>query len=176
MPRFFPLRLARLLLPFAAGLAVLAGCSDRSGYPSLGVRPIERTAAAEPVTDAGVPPGADAVRDARAATLTAEAVTSDAAFAGAAAGSCRTVVAGLRASEGSEAWLSAQQALAALDAARGATRAAAAELDQMLIDANGDAGPTFDTSRIAAAAAQVGAIDTAEEARVEAIRGGDCRG
>ena len=169
MPDPLP-RTAALLL---AGFLTLTGCSDRSGYPTLAQRPIERPA--PPVAAAPAPAAADVARDAQAAVLADQAAQGDAAFAKTADGACRTIATGLRASEGSEAWVAAQQALSALDAARGPVRAAAAEIDKLLIDSSGADGGAVDTDKLAAADAQVSALEAAEQARVEAISaGGGC--
>lgn len=161
---------------FASVLA-LAACGDRSGYPSLAQRPVERpVAVAAGTVPAPVAAGQDTARDAEAAALAEQAAQGDAAFAKAADGACRTVAAGLGASAGSEAWVSAQQALSALDAARGPVRAAAAGIDKLLIDSSGGEGAAIDIDMLAAANAQVSALDAAEQARVAAISaGGACR-
>ena len=160
--------------PLLAGLLALAGCNERSGYPSLAQRPIERPAAA-PAAAAAAPVTADTARDTLATKLAEQAVQGDAAFTTAAGGACRTIAAGVHASAGSEAWVSAQQALSALDAARGPVRAAAAEIDKLLIDSSGADGGAADTDRLAAADAQVSALEAAEQARMDAISaGGGC--
>lgn len=168
--------LLRTAAPLLAGLLALGACDKRSGYPSLAPRPAERSDATPPAAPpASVAIAADTVRDARAAALAAQAAQADAAFVKAAGGVCRTIAAGLLASEGSEAWVSAQQALSALDAARGPVRAAAAELDKLLIDSSGGESAAIDTDRLAAADAQVSALDAAEQARVTEISaGGAC--
>ncbi len=174
----FPLRSAfPFLLAGAASLA-LGGCDSRRGYPSLAPRPIERSASdgAAPAPTIAAVATPDPARDARAAALAEQAVEADAAFVRSANDGCRTIVAGLRASEGSEAWVGAQQALSSLDATRGAVRAAAAGLDRLLIDSSGGESAPVDTSRIAAAMAQVSAIEAAEQTRADALQAGTCAG
>jgi hypothetical protein len=158
--------------PFPLLLLLLLGaCAEPSGYPSLEPRPIERSAAESDVPAPPAAAAADPARDGRAAALAEQAAQGDAAFAKVVAQSCKALSGGLRAGEGSEAWIAAQQALSAIDAARAPVQAAAAELDQLLIDSS-NAAPAIDTSRLAAAAAQVDAIDAAEQARAASLSAG----
>jgi len=152
---------------------MLGACAEPSGYPSLEPRPIERSAAESdvPAAPAAAPAAADPARAAHAAALVEQAARGDAAFAKVVAQSCKALTGGLRAAEGSEAWIAAQQALSAIDAARAPVQAAAAELDQLLIDGS-NAAAAIDTSGLAAAGAQIDALDAAEQARVAALSAG----
>ncbi|WP_395393210.1 hypothetical protein WBP07_18415 [Novosphingobium sp. BL-8A] len=161
---------ARLLPLFLA--AGLAACSSASQYPSLAYRPVERmTPVAPDPSDAPLPlPPASADLVSRIDGILASAKQADGTFATrrpiaeravAAAGSAR----------GSDAWLSAQVAVSALQASRDPALAALAELDTMYADAR-DAAPTQESpsaKSIDAARQQVQAQVNAQDEVVSAL-------
>lgn len=162
-----------ILLAGLVAAAMLAGCNDRRDYPLLGQRPIEREPSALPPSP---PPAAptDVARNARAAALAELARQGDAGFVRLAEATCDNIARGLGAGQGSEAWIAAQQALSSLQAARGPVQSAAAELDRLMTDSGGASGEPIESSRIAEQQAQVSALDTAEQIRLEAVVAGRC--
>ena len=164
------------LLLSGCGLLALAGCANRSGYPGLGQRPIERAANAPAEPAVPVAAKADVADDDRAKALLEQATAGDAAFTRAAGADCAKIAAGLRAADGSESWVVSQQALSALQAARGAVLSAAAELDRLLIDSSNATATPIDTTALVTAEQQVSALDAAEQARFADIAAGKCGG
>lgn len=117
-----------------AGLLALTACaSDTSGYPSLGARPIEKLGFEEPVVKAVVA-APDPALDADIAKLStqldgiAAGFTKDAAVTETAARAARGRAAG------SEAWLTAQTALAGLDDWRAQSSALVGDIEQHATD------------------------------------------
>lgn len=151
-------------------LATLAGCAGSvTGYPSLAPRPIEREAIrAEPAapTAAPVPPPIAASAD--IAQIVARARAADTAFKTALDAAKPAIEAGRRAAEGSEAWVTGQQAYSAADAARTPIADVLAELDRRQ-QAAGDAGDAGEVAAIDAASTEVQAIDDAERAQLAAL-------
>ena len=150
--------LALLLLP-------LGGCAqDRTRYPSLAPRAVEKLGFAEPeVTIAEAK--ADPALDARIATWQG---TLDAVAKGFGADAAKAETAAARArgkGVGSDAWLDAQSALAGLDDWRAQTSALLTDIDQAATDraaALAPAYPALATLRarvVAEADRQSGTID-----------------
>lgn len=130
----------RLILLFAT-LPALAACATPSSdrYPSLAIRDVERAqgrfepAASTPlaVPEVAVPtsgPLAD-----RLAALGAAADEAHTAFLASAPSATRRANAASGAAIGSDAWASAQVALADLDSARSATAIALGDLDTLMV-------------------------------------------
>lgn len=143
-------RAALLLLPLVAGCA-----ADRAGYPSLSPRAAERIGFDEPAMAAPAPVTADPALDARLVQFAgqldavAKGYDADAARAGraAAASGARTT--------GSDAWLNAQTALAALDDWRAQASGLATDLEVLAGERAGSVGtpyPALDALRERAAA------------------------
>ena len=118
-------RLALLLLP---AMSLLAGCIAPGPYPSLAMRPDENEPMTEPVR---TPPvvAADPALARRLAALVAAARQGDARFDEAYGPTER--LARAAGATGSDSWVEAQQALSRLEASRGGTTDAAAEIDQL---------------------------------------------
>lgn len=139
------MKLYRVLV-LAALPTLLAGCITHGPWPSLAQRPDERLTIDEPVRAA--PQIADdstlrvrinnLVAEARAGNAAFERDYDDAARAAARAGA-----------EGSDSWMAAQQAISRVEAGRGRTSNAAAELHQ-LATARADE-PTSEADRAALA-------------------------
>jgi hypothetical protein len=142
--------------PALLAVMFVSGCTaDRAGYPSLAPRAAERTGFAEPAIATPAPVAADPALDAQLAALdakvegVAQGFDKDAALAERAAG-----VAGAR-SVGSEAWLTAQTALAALDDWRAQASGLATDLEALAGERAGTLGtpyPALETLRARAAA------------------------
>ena len=140
--------------------------------PSLGHRTIETTT--QMIEPAPVPPPvipADAALTEKIAALIAEVRAGDAAFAKADTDSGR-MVAGLRAAEGSEAWIVAQEALSALQSARQQSATALGEIDSLAVARAADAAenPTLGgLAELASAQADAEAVVARQTARIEAL-------
>lgn len=125
--------MTRLLLLVA--LIALSACSAQAGrYPSLLPREVEKHRdTPEPVRPAAVAQ-ADAAIDSRLAAFDHATTEAAAAFPAAAERATAATRAAAGASIGSEAWLTAQSALADLDAIRAQDLTTLSEIDDMLID------------------------------------------
>lgn len=151
-------------------VALLSGCArDDATYPSLAQRAVEGRGFAEPDVAPPAPVVADPALDARLMALAArlsaivKGYDADAARADLAAGA-----AGAR-STGSEAWIAAQTALAALDDWRAQAGGLASELDDATRERAETAGTPYpaldalharaesETAREAAGIATIGA-------------------
>ena len=157
--------IALLLLP-----AVLAGCTaDLAGYPSLAPRPVEKTGFDEPVTAPPAPVAVDAALDTRLADIERQRVAAAARF-DAAAGRAEALADAARGSRaGSEAWLDAQTALAALDGARAEHRTALGMIEDLAAaraEALEPAYPGIETALVAARA-----TDAEQTRRIDTIAG-----
>jgi len=141
---------------------VLAGCVDTTTrYPSLLPRPIEKTSLAEPVPAPAAPVAPDPALDARIAAIVRSAGEAEAAFTKAADEAETKVALARGTAEGSDAWLTAQVALAALDVARQPFVAQQADLEQLAIDRATSGQPPYPALEKAVADAR---------ARVERVR------
>ncbi len=155
------------LLVATAGLGLLSACGPQVNAPSLAPRPVEKLPIALPaeVSEPAVPADPDLAD--RIAPLVAQAQAGDQAFARQRGATDAAVAKAAGAGQGSEAWIVAQQALSALDTARGPVRDAAASIDAMRAEpANAGSG---NRAAIDAAAATIEALDDAEAAAVAAL-------
>jgi hypothetical protein len=106
----------------------LAACSrDATVYPSLAVRPAEARGFAEPAAPPPEPVRADPALDAAIAKIAARLATVKSSFDADAARADRAAKAARGRAAGSEAWLTAQTALAMLDDWRAQASALASE-------------------------------------------------
>ena len=120
----------------------LAGCAaDRAGYPSLAPRAAERTGFAEPPAAPPAPVTADPALDAQLATLGTKLDAAKTGFDRDAARARTAAAVPAARNVGSDAWLSAQTALAALDD----WRAQASELTTDLERLSGERAANVDT-------------------------------
>jgi len=156
-----------MLLLLCAGLA---GCADPTGYPSLAPRPIERE-----VMKAEAPPPAPAPAEvapipasAAIADIVARGEAADAAFAAALAKAQPRIEAGRGASEGSEAWVVAQQAYSDVETASAPLSDALAELDRRR-EAAVESGDEAGEAASAGAIARLQALYEAQRARLSAL-------
>lgn len=165
--------------PLSTGLTAavaafgLTACAspDMSSYPSLARRPIERQLAVVPAQPATAP--APAVVSATVveavAALGRDADAGHAAFVAELARGRDMVLAGQGAATGSEAWASAEVALSRMEAARGPTMVALAELDRLTLEqlASGDAAAT---AQFAAQQARVARLAEQQTAALAELR------
>lgn len=155
----------------AAGLGALSACTMPGGPPpSLAPRAAEaidpRVPVERPIIVGAVSPGLTG----RLAELVAQARSGEAAFAGPAAEAER--LAAIAGAPQSESWIAAQEMLSAAIAARGPVTSALSGIDALgssELAAKGGISPA-DLEAIATAAAEVGALDRSEAARLDAIR------
>lgn len=136
-------------------LIALSGCATRNGhYPSLLPRMIEQRDDSEPVRTPAIA-GPDAALDTMIATLRTTLQQSVAQFATAQATATPLVAAARGGAVGGDAWLAAQASLSGLDAARGQSLGALAEIETVVIE-RAKAGqapyPALDAARDAAEA------------------------
>ena len=137
----------RLVLSVSTLSAALlsTGCAEQrvSRYPSLQPRPIERRSDAEPVAAAATAAVPDATLDATLTGYDRTLATTDTAFTPAADAAERAVRAARGDAAGGERWITAQTALAKLDAVRATTSGAVTDLDEMAINRARDAKPPY---------------------------------
>lgn len=150
---------------------LLAGCVTQDvSAPSLLPRPIETRSDAEPERPVPVA-SADPALDAEIAGLIARRDKASAEFAAADRTAAARLDAGARAAVGSDAWLDAQTALAALDTPRADLLAVLTELEQFA-SARAEAGqppyPSLDTAQIDTGAelARISALMAERKARL----------
>jgi hypothetical protein len=132
-------------------LGLLAGCAAQdTATPSLLPRAVEGRSDAEPERPAPVATP-DPALDAEVAGLVARRTKASADFASADRTAQRALAAGARAAVGSDAWLDAQTALAALDDGRAKLLGVLSELEQLAIARaaeNAAPYPALETARI----------------------------
>ena len=167
-------RIAASLLAFTL-LVPLGGCAavDQSAFPSLAQRAVERQASAAPSQPATppVPAPVTATLDEAIRGLAADANGGEAAFRTALAGNRDVVLAGRGAALGSEGWAVAQRALSRIDAARGPTLIALAELDRLVVT-QADAGNSSAVSTLSAEQGRVAALADAQRGLLQALGAG----
>ena len=155
------------LLPASVALGLLAGCATQDvSAPSLLPRPIESRSDAEPVRPEPVATP-DPKLDAEIAGLTVRRDRAAQDFATADRVAAARLSAGARAAIGSDAWLDAQTALAALDTPRADLVAVVGELEDLAIaraTAGEPAYPALETAKTEADAL-LARITTEMEAR-----------
>ena len=153
-----------LVLP---ATALLAGCITHGPWPSLAPRPDEGLTIEEPVREAPQIADDSALR-VRINNLVAEARAGNAAFEQDYGDAART--ASRAGAEGSDSWMAAQQALSRVEAARGRTSDAAAELHQLAVARAGQPTSPGDQAALEAAIDQADGVVAAQQARLNRIR------
>ncbi|WP_165324406.1 hypothetical protein [Rhizorhabdus phycosphaerae] len=152
-----------------AALALTACADERSGYPSLAPRPVEREVLkADPVPPAPDSTPAPLPASADVSAVVAQAEEADAAFRAALAKDGAGIAAGLRQEAGSDAWIAAQQSYSSLDSSRAAVADALAELDRRR-EAAVTAGNVAAADAITEAAVRLQATYDAERAALDAL-------
>lgn len=152
-------------------LFALSGCAAPAmRYPSLLPRPVETqplTAPQMAAAETTVP--ADSALDARIIAIDA-GLSKTAGLFTAATERAKAASAGARGTSiGSEAWLSAQSALAALESLRSETLAALSNLDRLAIDRGTAGQQTYPA--LSAARARAEAQLATQQATIDAIQG-----
>ncbi len=123
----------RALAPLAP-LALLAACaSDPTVYPSLAPRPVEKLGFAEPATPPPAPTAQDPALDRELAAITVKGNTAARDFDKAAARAETLARAARGAKVGSDAWITAQTAIADLDALRSSYGDTVGALDDLAV-------------------------------------------
>ncbi len=123
--------ISRAFLPLLVPGFLLAGCTTPTSYPSLLPRAAESQDMAEPTPAAPTSPAADPALDATLADLQRTLAEQTSAFDTASGRAEAAVAAARGAPAGSETWLDAHVALAALDALRAATSELATKVDDL---------------------------------------------
>ena len=172
--RAVPPRLGVMRHLSCLALLALTACMDKGEYPSLRPRPFER------LGGAGIPiPPPPAAPLARAEIVTAvgsfvaKAEAGQRAFAGKLA-STQSVVAQAGAVD-SDSWISAQEALSALDVSREPTVTAMANIDALNRGGTGRAGLTYGDNDFAAirnAGERVNALLEAQQRELDTLEAG----
>jgi hypothetical protein len=147
--------------------ALLGGCVTEGPFPSLAPRPDERLAIEEPVRVAPTVPDDPALR-ARIAALLEQSRQGDQAFRNDRDAAVRA--AARSGPRGSDGWIEAQMALSRLEAARGRTSDAAAELDRLRLERANQVTGEADLQAIEAAIGQVEAMLAEQQAVIESLR------
>ncbi|HVQ09690.1 MAG TPA: hypothetical protein VMS43_14775 [Allosphingosinicella sp.] len=145
--------------------ALLAGCVTEGPFPSLAPRPDERLTIEEPVREAPIVADDPAVR-ARIADLLAEARQGNRTFEADYGAAARAARGGL---VGSNVWIEAQQALSRVEAARGRTAAAAAELHQLALERADQPMSAADREGLDEAVAEADRLLAAQQARIDRL-------
>ena len=158
------------LIPLACATLFMGGCAEDSAkhYPSLLPRPIESRSDAEPVAPPAAVATSDAPTDAKLAALRTTLGESAAAFSPAADRAEQAAQAAKGQPAGSEAWITAETALAELDGYRATTSATLTDIEEMAIEraaAMQPAYPAIEALRTAADAQLA-----AQSARIAAIQ------
>jgi len=124
-------------------LILLAGCAeDRSGYPSLAPRPVEKAGFEEPER-APVTVAPDPALDTQVAEVGDKLTKIAAGFDRDAANAARFASAAKAQPVGSEAWLSAQSALATLDDWRAQTSAQVSDIESLALNRAATLKPAY---------------------------------
>jgi hypothetical protein len=157
--------------PLLLTFLVLSACSAPGGpYPSLQPRAAEAIDPRVPVPRPMNQRPVAAALASRLAALVGQAHSGDAAF-DAAASQAERLAAAAGAPQ-SDSWMEAEEALSAAIAARKATAMALSDIDELGGDAlqtNAGIAPK-DLAAIRSAAAEVGALDQRQAARIDAIQ------
>lgn len=156
----------RSLLPV---LPLLAACTPAERFPSLLPRAAEAAGPDAPLPPVPPPRPADPAVAARIAEIVRAGQAGDAAFEAELPVAQAAVAAAGRAE--SEGWTRAQQAVSRLDASRGATVVAVADLDALAQSIGRDGERAADLRAIAEAAAALARLVQSQGDRLEALAG-----
>jgi len=146
---------------------VLAGCVSQGPFPSLALRPAEREDWTEaPVRTAPAVADDPALRQ-RIAALRDEAQAGERDFAADLPAAERA--AARAGPEGSDSWIEAQQAISRVEAARGRTGAALAELHQLQLERSSRPTSAGDSTLLEAATDSVEALADRQRQRIDRL-------
>jgi len=152
------------LLPLAA---LLAGCVSQGPFPSLAPREGEQLAIEEPALQAVAVADDPALR-ARIEALVGEARLGAQAFDRDFAAAERA--AARAGASGSDSWISAQQAISRLEAARARTGNAAAELDRLGLERADLPTSAADQAALDSALGETARIAANQQSRIDRLR------
>ena len=156
----------RAALLAALSGALLTGCVTEGPFPSLAPRPDERLAIDEPVRETPIFPD-DPIARARIAALLAEARQGERLFEAEYGAAARAAA---RAGPvGSNGWIEAQQALSRVEAARGRTGTASAELHQLALERADQPMSAADRQALDDAIADADRLLAAQQARIDRL-------
>ena len=157
----------RMLPLVVATAALLAACAqDQRTYPSLAPRAIEKLGFAEPDAPAPVVAAPDPALDATIAKIGTQIDAVSAGFTRDAATAARAATRARGAAVGSDAWLDAQSALAALDDWRAQASAIVTDVDALASERAAALAPDYPALAPLRARAQA----TLERAEAEIAR------
>lgn len=173
----------RFSLPLPGAALLLAGCAAQGDFPSLAPRAVEgeRSPAAAcasgcastlavPAAGAPAPVADDPQLASRISELAQRARSGDREFAELLPEARRSIA--RAGSSGSEPWIEAQQLVSRLEAARGPTVDALAELDALAVARSEDAGTSEgDRQRIVDVAREIRALSEAQRAELDRLSG-----
>ncbi|MDP3549449.1 MAG: hypothetical protein Q8R81_03525 [Novosphingobium sp.] len=154
---------------------LVAGCAERSDFPSLARRPAEDAYRAAQASRPAPPPPAvisDGLPE-RLAALLASADAAHATFESRRAAATRTINAAAGSAKGTESWSVASVALAGLETARSLAAMPLADLDRLEADASNRAvdGSDADLKAVVAARTKVDALVQGETLIIDSLRG-----
>jgi len=156
-------------LPILAALlaACLAGCVSQGPFPSLALRPAEQEDWTEEPAHAAPVVADDAALRTRISALIGEAREGGRAF-DADLPAAERATAHVGPAE-SDSWVEAQQAISRLQASRGRTDEAAAELHQLRLARAGQPTSATDLAALDAAIEEVGALVERQQGQLDRI-------
>ncbi|MBY8821812.1 hypothetical protein [Sphingomonas colocasiae] len=159
----------RLFIPLLA-VPALAACTAPTGdFPSLAPRPVEQRSDAEPAPPAIAPAPADPALAAQLAKILADARKGESDFAAALPAAERAVSAARGTGPSSDAWITAQSQLSALDSARAPTAGAMTEIDSLYVSLADRASQDAKLGGVADAAAVQSEVETMYNRQVERL-------
>lgn len=158
----------RWLLPLLLATAACAAPGGNARYPSLLPRAIETRSDAEAVAASPAVAAPDAALDAKLATLRHALDEARAGFAASSATAERAATAARGDAVGGERWITAQAALADLDALRATTASLLTEIDDLAIARATAGAPPYPALEVLRGDAQVAA--DAQGARIGALQ------
>jgi hypothetical protein len=153
-----------LILPL---LASLGACQARIDAPSLAPRPAERQPILDPAPASEPDTPLDPALAGRLSAILAAAEQGQVAFDRARQAADSAVTRARGAAEGSEAWIAAQQAVSALEAARAPVQAQVTAVAELRADPANAAQANRDA--IDVAASRIATIDDAQAAAIQAL-------
>lgn len=133
----------RLSALFALAISLSACAREAGDYPSLATRPAERQGFDEPAAPVAEPVRADPALDARIAAAVRALAERRSRFDAAARTAETRIGAASRSPAGSDAWISAQTALADLDVLRAETAEALSPLEDAQAERAGALEPAY---------------------------------
>ena len=160
---------AALAIPLAAAAFAAAGCAPAGPFPSLAMRPEERLVTVGEPRRPRVDPASDPALRGRVNALLGQGRAGTRAFDEAEPAAERAIRAA--GASGSDSWVSAQQQLSRLEAARVETTTALAELNQLAAARADQATNSGDYALIEQAIAELERLAAAQQARLDQLRG-----